>query len=257
MLTLFDNAFSPFARKVRMVLEFKQLPFTAIDGLDRANHAALAAVNPRAEVPVLVDGDAVIVNSAHIVAYLDEAYPQVPVLPASPAERARCRNWERISDTLVDAIVVDAALWTWAERGDSPPAGMFDKARRDLDGIYAALERGFRPHGDYLCGDALTIADLALFPHLHGARALDLGVDPARFPRLAAWLRGMRSVPVVRADLDRLKAWLSTAKDSGIERRRIFWRGDRIEWLLASGFHDWFINEIRQERVLWPSTTLS
>ena len=41
-----------------------------------------------------------------------------------------------------------------------------------------------------------------------------------------------------------------------VERRKIFWRGDRIEWLLARGFHDWFFNEIRQQRVLWPGPAL-
>ena len=47
MMTLYDNAFSPFARKVRMVLEHKRLAFEAIDGLAPAVHAKLAAVNPR------------------------------------------------------------------------------------------------------------------------------------------------------------------------------------------------------------------
>jgi hypothetical protein len=32
----------------------------------------------------------------------------------------------------------------------------------------------------------------------------------------------------------------------------LFWRGDRIEWMLARGFHDWFCNEIKSDRVLWP-----
>lgn len=34
------------------------------------------------------------------------------------------------------------------------------------------------------------------------------------------------------------------------------WRGDRIEWLLARGYHDWFFNEIKQGRVLWPGPAL-
>ena len=45
-------------------------------------------------------------------------------------------------------------------------------------------------------------------------------------------------------------------KERGIERRRIFWRGDRIEWLLARGFHPWFFKEIAEDRVLWPGPAL-
>lgn len=57
MITLYENAFSPFARKVRMALEHKGLKFEAIDGLRVDNQAALANANPRKEVPVLVHGD--------------------------------------------------------------------------------------------------------------------------------------------------------------------------------------------------------
>jgi hypothetical protein len=40
--------------------------------------------------------------------------------------------------------------------------------------------------------------------------------------------------------------------NSDFERRKLFWRGDRIEWLLARGFHDWFFAEIKAGRTLWP-----
>ena len=83
-LTLFDNAFSPFARKVRMALEHKGLAIAAVDGLHSRGREALEAVNPRREVPVLVDGSTVVVNSSHIVAYLEDAHPAPTVPPARP-----------------------------------------------------------------------------------------------------------------------------------------------------------------------------
>lgn len=52
-MKLFDNAFSPFARKVRLVLQHKGLPFEVVDGLDLGNRELLEAQNPRAEVPAL------------------------------------------------------------------------------------------------------------------------------------------------------------------------------------------------------------
>src|SRR5512134_3532194 len=107
MITLYDNPFSPFARKVRMVLEHKGLAFDAIDGLTPEGRSALAAVNPRVEVPVLLDGDLVVVNSADIVAYLEHRYPEGPVYPANPAARVAARAWERLADTLLDAITHD------------------------------------------------------------------------------------------------------------------------------------------------------
>src|SRR6185436_7528842 len=106
MVKLFDSAFSPFARKVRMVLEHKGLAFEVVDGLRKANHDALKAVNGRVEVPVLADGDVVVVNSADIVSYLEFRYPQQPVYPQDFAARVHARAWERAADTFIDPILV-------------------------------------------------------------------------------------------------------------------------------------------------------
>ena len=69
------------------------------------------------------------------------------------------------------------------------------------------------------------------------------------YPRLARWFKRMRTLPICAADLRRTRDYLVNLKDRDFERRRIFWRGDRIEWLLARGFHAWFFDEIRQDRV--------
>ena len=79
MLTLYENAFSPFARKVKLVLDYKGLEFNMVDGLTRSNHEELAAVNKRVEVPVLDHDGLIIVNSADIVAYLERVFPDSPV----------------------------------------------------------------------------------------------------------------------------------------------------------------------------------
>jgi hypothetical protein len=53
-------------------------------------------------------------------------------------------------------------------------------------------------------------------------------------------------------DLERAKAYLANPAALDIERTKIFWRGDRIEWMLARGYHAWFVREIDEGRVLWP-----
>ena len=115
MIKLYDSAFSPFARKVRMVLEYKGLNYEPVDGLLKSNHAALKAVNGRIEVPALVDDDIVVVNSADIVAYLDNRYAAKSIYPDAPAIRVHARAWERVADTFVDPIFVDISYWKWAE----------------------------------------------------------------------------------------------------------------------------------------------
>lgn len=63
----------------------------------------------------------------------------------------------------------------------------------------------------------------------------------------------MRHDPVFAADARRTADFMkSIGPTSSFERTKIFWRGDRIEWLLARGFHEWFFGEIKAGRVLWP-----
>ena len=249
-MKLYDNGFSPFARKVRMVLDLKGLAYETVDGLDKSNAKALRAVNGRVEVPTLVDGDVIVVNSSDIVAYLEHSHPEPPVYPADPARRVRASAWERCADTVVDPILVNISYWVWADRRDEMPEGLKDAAQKDLEGIYDALERDLEGH-EFVCGD-LSIADIALFPHLAAARLLGVSFASERHPRLAAWFKRMRGIDVCRADLERVRAYVADIGQRNIERKKIFWRGDRIEWLLTHGYHDWFMKEIADGRTIWP-----
>ena len=251
MITLVENAFSPFARKVRLVLEHKGLEYRTVDGLARANHETLAKANRRREVPALDDDGLIVVNSADIVAYLERKFPEPHVYPADDRTWVKARAWERCADTAIDPILVDISYWTWAIRNDPMPEGLLEAARADLALIYAALERALTG-SDWVCGE-LSIADIALFPHLSGARLLQVPFDASLYPNVVAWYKRCRSTGIFADDLARTKAYLTdpSVMDE-VEREKIFWRGDRIEWILARGFHDWFVKEIEEGRVLWP-----
>ena len=251
MRVLYDNAFSPFARKVRMVLEHKGLAFEAIDALAPEARDRLAAVNERVEVPVLDDDGLLVVNSADIVAYLEHRHPERPVYPADPARRVRARAWERTADTLLDAILHDISIFGWAFPGSMPPAGLLEAARDDLEALYADLERTLAGAGPYVCGE-LSIADLALFPHLTGVKLLGVSFSADRHPRLLDWYRRMRTLDVCRSDVARVQAFLATLAGDRVPLQHVVWRGDRVEWVLARGFHEWFFGEIRAGRVAWP-----
>lgn len=251
MIKLYDNAFSPFARKVRIALELKGLAFEVLDGLMLANRDALAKVNGRVEVPAIEHDGLTVVGSSDIIAYLERVAPAPALYPAQHGPWVRARAWERCADTAIDPVLINLSYWTWAERPDAMPEAWRDAARADLDAVYEALERDLAA-GPFVCGE-LSIADVALFPHLTATRAFGVGHDPARHPRVHDWLKRLRAAPVFAADLERTRAFLSEfARGDAHERKRIFWRGDRIEWVLARGFHDWFAREIAEDRVLWP-----
>ena len=205
MLTLFSNGFSPFARKVAMALAYKGLEYETVDGLTHANHERLLAVNPRAEVPVLVDGDVTVVNSSDIVAYLDLAYPERPIYPADLKARVEARALERLADTRVDAILLDCSIWTWAERKDPPLPGL---ARKPASAISTAIFARIESHARSL-RHAAALRPLRRSPSSPSGRIwrrcapLGFSLDAEKYPRLAAWFGAMRRDEVFSDDARR------------------------------------------------------
>ena len=253
MIVLYDNPFSPFARKVRMALGFKEFPYESIDALALTEHERLHTVNRRAEVPVLVEGSVTVVDSADIVAYLEDRFPTPPLLPPAPALRATARHWQRVADTVLDAIIHDISLWTWPthNRPDAAPTGLLEAGQRDLEIVLAELDRALGSN-DFLCG-TLSVADIALFPHLSSLKVLGIPMEP--FPNVRRWNANMRTLPCVRSDLDyvRQSAIAKFAPGaSPYEAEKFVWRGDRIEWLLAHGFREWFWSELASGRAVVP-----
>jgi glutathione S-transferase len=255
VLTLYDNPFSPFARKIRLVLRFKGLEYRSIDALALDEHDRLLDVNPRAEVPVLVDGAVTVTDSVDIVSYLEDRFPNPTVLPVSPELRAKARRWQRVADTVLDAIIHDVSIWTWPthHRSDQPPEGLLDVGRHELHQILIDLEGSIDVSG-FVC-DQLSIADFSLFPHISSLKLLGILLEETTHPKLLRWNRQMRRQTAVREDLEYVKRSAIEKFGSGqspYEGEKVVWRGDRIEWLLAHGFQDWLISELANGRAVVP-----
>jgi len=257
MLTLYDNPFSPFARKVRMILSYKQIEYISKDGLAKKQIPELEKLNHRGEVPVLVCDKYVIADSADIIAFIDDAYPNPPLLPTDVGLRAKARRWQRIVDTVLDAIIHDISLWSWPthQRSDAPPQGLFETGVEDIKEVLNYFEHGFG-NKQYPCGD-MSLADFALFVHVSAVRSLGIPVDIQSFPKLASWYRLMKSKEIIKKDIGYIKQSLEEKFETGTspyEDEKVVWRGDRLEWLFSKGYADWWFSELKEERVLIPNT---
>ncbi|HEX2675157.1 MAG TPA: glutathione S-transferase family protein [Polyangiales bacterium] len=118
---LFLNPRSPFARKVRIVLLEKKLSFElAMEDLQNRS-AEFKAVSPLGKIPLLIDEDGTrVFDSTVIVEYLEDRYPDPPMLGRGYAERLRHRAIEELADTIGDQTVAiffaDGAPIAKAER---------------------------------------------------------------------------------------------------------------------------------------------
>ena len=249
MITLYNSGFSPYCRKIQMVLEYKELPYEITEIENMNTDPAFTRQSRRREVPGIRDGDLFVINSSDIAAYLDHKYPEKPVYPTDPGQRVAARNWERLSDTLVDAIVSDVGTWSWADI-DPMPEGLLRDAQRDLAVVYGEINDALTDR-EYLVG-TFSIAEMSLFPHIWQARRIGLSFTEPEYPQLAGWYRRLKSHRITRQNSEVTLEWFKTFAGRKIVRNRIPWRTDRLEWLLAKGYHEWFYEQIKKDKLIWP-----
>jgi RNA polymerase-associated protein len=181
MPTLYDASRCPYCARVRIALAEKGIPYdaVAIDLSDRPDW--LYEKNPTGRVPVLEEGDWALPESAVILEYLEERYPEPPLLPADPADRAEVR-------LLIDRFDLNLGDAYYAfRRGED---GAEARLRGCLDRLARGLSAWRHPYG---------LADVAYLPWLLRLRD-QLGVElPAP---LAARLEELAERPAVAAEIE-------------------------------------------------------
>jgi glutathione S-transferase len=185
VITLYNAARCPYVARVRIVLAEKgiEVETVEIDLSDRPDW--LYEKNPAGRVPVIEeDGGPPLAESAVIMEFLEERYPEPALLPADPADRAAVRLLIFRDDELTSPY--------YALRRDE------DGARERFD---AALGRFDALLGEqpYLSGADYGFADIALVPWVLRARDM-LGVELDGFPSLGDWLARLEQRPAIAAE---------------------------------------------------------
>ena len=253
-MKLFTFATSPYARKVRMVLDYKGVPYEPIErcySLDR--QPDLREASERAEVPVIVlDNGRAIADSTIICEFLEQVYPDPATFPKDAYERARMRAIEDLCDRTFDAVGFGYFLGVL--RKDAPESAAMQKAAvEECRGILGRLESELGER-DFFCGAAATLADFTAICHVPLASAMR--IEMKSYPRVAAWMRRMRELPAVAADRERAsKAWQGAhniaAEFEGPDGR-IHWRDSRLEWPVRHGFIDLVAREFHAGKMMFP-----
>ena len=186
-MTLYDAPRCPYCARVRIVLAEKTVPYetVTIDLSDRP--AWLIEHNPpHGRVPVLEEGGWVLPESAVIGEYLEERYPEPPLLPADPGERAAARLLMFRFDEL-------GGPYYALRRGEPGAASALEGALTALDAFVAATP--------FLTGRGFGLADIAYLPWLLRLRDL-MGVSLEPFPAIRRWLADCSARPSVAAEIE-------------------------------------------------------
>lgn len=200
-LTFYYGSGSPFAWKVWLTLEHKGIPHTAkrlsFDNDDTKTPAFLA-INPRGKVPAIVDDGFALYESNAICEYLEEKYPEKPLMPKDAKGRALVRRLIGEADDSLykpESDLMDQVLYRPAAERDQKAIGEAkDKLREELNIWQSYLK------GDFFAG-ALSLADFAIYPYLRMSvrveeRVPGLGLKREELPaNLAAWLNRIEALP--------------------------------------------------------------
>ena len=240
MITLYDHPLSPYAQKVRIALREKGLEFrTALPGGLGAGGAAgeFAEANPRAEVPVLIEGEARVFDSTIILEYLEDAHPTPALLPAGAVDRARVRMIEEVMDTHYEAINWAMGEINWFRRAEGEAAeALKATAARQTAGFLAWLERQLGER-EWFNGESFGWGDLSVVPYVNGS--LGVGHPPARGSKLSAWLERANARASVAKTIEEMAAPRLPMTDAaslveqGLFKRE--YRDHRLEWMIKSG----------------------
>jgi glutathione S-transferase len=187
VITLYNAARCPYAARARIVLAEKGIEFEVVE-IDLSDRPAwLYEKNPAGRVPVIEeDGGPPLPESAVIMEFLEERYPEPPLLPPDPADRAAVRLLVFRDHDLTDPYYA-------FRRGE-------EGAREALDAALARFDAmlGAQP---YLGGADYGLADIAYVPWFLRARDM-LGVDLDGFPAVAGWLARLEQRPAIAAEAD-------------------------------------------------------
>jgi len=246
MLTFYEHPLSPYARKVKILLYEKGLPFDCrfvnpYAGPDDPNWDAFLRASPRREVPVLVDGDVRVFESTIIADYIEERWPEPATLPVGAAERARVRMLEELCDTELEAVNWGMMEILFFKRATGPLAEkLMAAARGQLARLFARLERELEGR-EWMNGASFGRGDAAVYPHITGSAGY--GVAPSEeCPRLRAWLARAAARPSVAREGGELAKFMSemlaaaaASGDTSPPQLRRQYRDHRLEWMMKSG----------------------
>ena len=207
-MKLYSGPLSLFTAKVRIALAEKRIPYERIEvPFSRAQgyepkHPEVLRLNPKAQVPVLVDGELAIYDSTIITEYLEDVQPFPPLYGKDPVERARVRQAEAAADEIFFPHVwtLIRSLYYQKEAADAPA---IQEAHAAIAATYRGLDAELA-NRDYLCGE-FSVADIAVW--ITTRYASNFGASPDEsLANLQAWLGRMHARQSIRDELAGLLA---------------------------------------------------
>jgi len=200
VIKLYDFKSSPNCQRVKIVLAEKNLPYD-IAPIDLRAHEQKTPeylkLNPYGKVPVLTDDATVLYESLIINEYLDEKYPNPPLMPKDPAKKAKARILVDYGMAHFDAPYQRLRMELMKDAKEQNQQ-VIATAKAELKKLLQRLEDEIGEQ-QYLLGD-FSLVDADLLPRFTRLEGFGVLPDPS-LPRLGNYLERVKARPSVRAVL--------------------------------------------------------
>lgn len=214
-MKIYGSTISPFVRKAVVFAEEKGLSVELVPTAPGDTAPAFRAISPFGQIPAMVDDDFTLADSSAIIAYLEAKHPDPALIPADAQARGRTIWFDELADTVIFATgramlfnrVVGPLL-----RGVPGDAAAADKAEREQwPPILAYLEQAVTGR-DFLVGEGLTLADIAVTSALASSLHATAPIDAAGYPELARYLDAMLARPAFARRLAAERGFLAKVR---------------------------------------------
>lgn len=177
---------SSAAYRVRIALNLKGVAYDSVSinlltGEQREE--GYRAINPQGRVPSLDIGVATLIQSPAILEYLDECYPEPPLLPVGAVNRAKVRAVASLIGCDIHPLNNSGTIAYLKKRLGHDQATADEWYAHWVREGFDAIERLIEP-GPYAFGSRITLADVYLVPQVFNARRFNVSLDS--YPKIAA-----------------------------------------------------------------------
>jgi glutathione S-transferase len=209
MIKLYSGPLSMFGAKAEIALrekgatfELEMVAFSQAQGYT-PRHPEVLRVNPKRQVPVLIDGSVELYDSTQIFEYCEDRWPDPELWPMTIPQRAQARQLEHASDEVFFPHVIK--LMGMRAKPDPVDSPDWIKAREGIESYYAKME-SLLDSRQYLAGP-YTYADIAFYMAQFFAARHTVPMD-AKHVNLLAWRKRVAERPAVRGVIDRMADYL-------------------------------------------------
>lgn len=216
MIELYQFELSQFSEKVRLILDYKGLPYKKIEVVPGVGQLEIFRLSGQRQLPVIKDGNTVVADSTAIALYLEKTYPQKPLLPTEPKAAALCQIIEDWADEAIGTksrkslfgALKDNSLRSSMLPSGTPdilktlvsniPTELFDVVgsgvgltpmvlKTERDALHRAMEAigQLLSQSPYLLGDQPTLADFTV-----AALSLVIKIPTGPYLNIADQLKG-------------------------------------------------------------------